>query len=80
MSNSTGRFAARAEQGHSRRNSLASSVALAAGLPALAWVRAAESEGIPTIGDAPQLFVDLPRIDKVDRVKQIFHSVQKDPS
>lgn len=63
-----------------RRDFLKSGVALAAGLPALTAVQAAEPTEVVTIGDAPQLFVDLTRVEKLDNAKQAFHTAQKHPA
>lgn len=71
--------AARARPHISRRSVLKCGVALAAGGPAIFRIRAAESEVATIIGDAPQLFVDLNRVTKLDRIKQTFHAAQKDP-
>lgn len=63
-----------------RRDVLKSGVALAAGLPALARGLAAEPPSIATLGAAPQLFVDLTCVARLDNVKQTFHAVQKHPA
>ena len=62
-----------------RRDFLKTGVALAAGLPAFTQTQAAETLEIQKIGDAPQLFVDLTRVEKLENVKQAFHTAQKHP-
>ena len=80
MSDSPGRTTSRGGRRLSRRDVLKTGVAVAAGVPALTWIQAAPPAGVETIGQAPQLFVDLARVDKLDRVKQHFHSAQKNPA
>jgi hypothetical protein len=63
-----------------RREALRSGVALSVGLPALTRIQSVVPAGIVTIGHAPQLFADLARVDKLDRVSQQFHSVRKHPA
>ena len=38
------------------------------------------SSGIPLLGDSPQLFVDLERVDLLENVHQVFHSADKHPN
>jgi hypothetical protein len=38
------------------------------------------SSGIPVMGDAPQLFVDLERVGLLENVQQVFHGADKHPS
>src|SRR5262245_9969388 len=77
MSELPGRTKARTLRRLSRRNILRSGVALAAGLPALTRIQTTVPASAGTIGHEPQLFIDLARVDKLDRVNQHFHSVQK---
>lgn len=58
----------------SRRDLLACAPALAA-----ARLRAQPTE-IPTLGDAPQLFVDYDRVDSVENIARLFHPAEKHPS
>ncbi len=80
MSNSPGRIMGRAPRRLSRRDVLKSGAALAAGWSPLIRLQAAEPVGVVSIGHAPQLFVDLARVDKLENVKRHFHSVQKSPA
>ncbi|MHC4799214.1 MAG: glycoside hydrolase family protein, partial [Planctomycetota bacterium] len=34
---------------------------------------------VPTLSDAPQLFVDLDRVERIDNIRQVFHSAVKHP-
>jgi hypothetical protein len=52
----------------------------AASLRALAHAQPApSSSNIPVLGDSPQLFVDLERVDLLENVHQVFHSADKHP-
>jgi len=53
----------------------------AASLGVLAHAQSApSSSGIPLLGDSPQLFVDLERVDLLENVHQVFHSADKHPN
>ena len=54
-----------------RRDFLKTGVALAAGLPSLSRIHAAEVSQTVKLGDAPQLFVDLTRVEKLDNVIKV---------
>lgn len=41
---------------------------------------APSTSGIPLLGDFPELFVDLERVDLLENVQQVFHSAEKHPS
>ena len=52
----------------------------AAGWGVLAHAQSApSSSGIPVMGDSPQLFVDLERVDLLENVQQVFHGADKTP-
>jgi hypothetical protein len=52
----------------------------AASLGALASAQPSSSiMTIPTLGAAPQLFVDFDRVERLENVQQVFHSVEKHP-
>jgi hypothetical protein len=51
----------------------------AAGLNYLLGPQCVRADEIPVLKDAPQLFVDLDRIEKLDNVRQVFHSARKHP-
>ena len=54
------------------------------GLTAVGFSQAAApasaADELPEIGDAPQLFVDLDRVESLDGAQQLFHSAEKHPA
>jgi len=63
-----------------RRDLLKSAVILGAGVPALRCARSAESQDIPDISNASQLFVDLERVEKLESITHDFHAAEKHPA
>lgn len=47
---------------------------------AAASVCAGQAVPIPTTGDAPQLFVDLDRVEALENVERLFHAAEKHPA
>jgi hypothetical protein len=62
-----------------RRQFLQSSCLGAAALSRVLNSEATAADQVPLLSDAPQLFVDLDHVERLDNVRQVFHSAEKHP-
>jgi hypothetical protein len=63
-----------------RRDFLKTGAALVSSLSAIPRLGASEPTEVVTLTDAPQLFVDMSRVESTENVKRVFHAARKHPA